>query len=70
MGNSTTNKVIGEGTIKFHSHDGCITILQGAHLVPDLSYDLISLGALHEEGFSFNSEGDFMKDSKEDHVKF
>ena len=33
-------------------------------------YNLISLGALHREGFSFSSEGDLIKVSKEAHVKF
>jgi len=50
MGNSATSKVIGEGTIPFHSHDGCITILQGVHHVPESIYNLISLGALMEKG--------------------
>jgi len=70
MGNSATSKVIGEGTIQFHSYDGCITTLQGVHYVPDSRYNLISLEALHREGFSFSSEGDLMEVSKEAHMKF
>ena len=40
MGNSVTNKVIGEGTIQFQSHDGCITTLQGVRYVPESRYNL------------------------------
>jgi len=64
MGNSVTSKVIGERKIQFRSHDGCITTLQGIHYVPESRYNLISLGAIHEEGFSFSSEGDLMEVSK------
>jgi len=45
MRNSATSKVIGEGTIQFQSHDGCITTLQGVRHVPESRYNLISLGA-------------------------
>jgi len=69
MGNSTTSKVIGEEIIQFRSHDGCITTLQGVRHVPDSSYNLISLGALQGEGFSFSSGDDLMKVSKEIRVK-
>ena len=34
IGESATSKVIGEGTIQFRSHDGCITTLQGVRHVP------------------------------------
>ena len=70
MGNSATSKVIGEETIQFWSHDGCITTLQGIRHVPESRYNLISLGALHREGFCFSSKGDLMKVSKEAHVMF
>ena len=32
MRNSATIKVIGEGTIQFQSHDGCITTVQGGEV--------------------------------------
>jgi len=70
MGNSATSKVIGEGTIQFHSHDGCITTLQGVCHVPESRCNLISLETLHGEEFSLSSEGDPMKVSKEAHMKF
>ena len=38
MRNSTTSKVIGEGTIQFRSHDGCITALQGVRHIPESRY--------------------------------
>ena len=70
MGNSTTSKVIGEGTMQFRSHDGCITTLQGVRYIPELRYNLILLGALHREGFCFSLKGDLMEVFKEPHVKF
>jgi len=70
MGNSTASKVIGKGTIQFYSHNGCITTRQGLHHVPESRYNLISLGALHGEGFNFGSEGDLMKVFNDAHVKF
>ena len=68
MGNSATSKVIGKGTIKFRSHDECI--ITSVHHVPESRYNLISLGALHREKFSFSSKGDLMKVFKEAHVMF
>jgi len=50
MGNSATSKVIGEGTIQFRSHDGCITTLQGVRHILELRYNLISLEAYIEKG--------------------
>ena len=70
MGNFAISKVIGEGTIQFRSHNKCITTLQGIRHVSELRYNLISLGALHREGFCFNSKGDFMKVFKEAHLMF
>jgi len=70
MGNSTTSKVIGERAIQFWFHDGCITTLQGVCHVSESRYNLISLGALHREGFYFSSKGDLMEVSEETHVMF
>ena len=70
MENSTTIKVIGEEIIQFQSYDECITALQGIHHVFESRYNLISLETLHEEGFSFSSEGNPMKVFKDVHVKF
>ena len=70
MGKSATSKVIGEGTIQFRSHDGCIITLQGVRHVIELRHNLISLRALHRERFCFSSKGDHMKVSKEARVMF
>ena len=70
IGNSATSKVIGEETILIRSHDGCFITLEGICHVPESRYNLISLGALQGEGFSFSSEGDLMEVIKEAHVKF
>jgi len=72
MKNSTTSKMTGEKTIQFRSHDGCITTFQGVRYVPEsrYKYNLISLRALHGEGFNFSSKCDFMKVFKDAHVRF
>jgi len=70
MGNSATIKVIGKGTIQFRSHDGCITTLSSVHHVPESRYNLISLGALHREGFCFSSKGNLIEVSKKADVMF
>ena len=57
-------------TIQFRCHNGCITTLQCVRHIPELSYNPISLGALHEEGFNFSSVGDLMKVFKYAHLKF
>ena len=62
--------MIDVGTIQFRSHDGCITTLQGVRYVPDSRYNLIYLGALQGEGFSFSSEDYLMEVSNEVHMKF
>ena len=68
--NSATSKVIGEGTIQFQSHDGCITTLQGIRHILESRYNFISLGALQEEGFCFSLKGDLIEVSKETYVMF
>ena len=70
MGNSATSKVIGEGTIQFRSHDGCITTLQGVCRVPESRYNLISSGAIYREGLCFSLKADRMEVFKETHVMF
>jgi len=70
MRNYVTSKMIGERTIQFHSHDGCITILQGIRHIFESMYNRIFLEALHGEGFNFNFEGDLMEVFKDTHVKF
>ena len=61
MRNSVVSKVIGEGTIQFHFHDGCITTLQSLRHVPESKYNLIFLRALYGEGFNSSSKSVFMK---------
>ena len=60
MENSIASKVTGEGTIQLHSHNGCITTLQGVCYVPESMYNFIPLRVLHGEVFNFSSEGDLM----------
>ena len=70
IGNSAISNVIGERTIRFRSHDRCITTLQDVFHVPESRYNLISLEVLHEEGFNFSFEGDLIEVFKDTQVKF
>ena len=64
MANSSRSKVVGKGSIQFRSHDGYVTILHGVSHVPGSRCNLISLGALHREGFQFRSDCGLMEISK------
>ena len=70
MENSAMSKMIGERTIQFCSHDGCITTLQGVLHVPESKYNLIPLGAIYGEGFNFSYEGDLIEVFSDARVKF
>ena len=70
MGEFRYKQGVGEGTIQFRPHDGCITTLQVIRYIPESRYNLIPLGALHREGFCFSLKGDLMKVFKETHVIF
>ena len=50
--------------------DASSTTLQSVRYVPESRYNLISLGALHREGFYFILKGDLMKVFKKAHVMF
>ena len=64
MANNTTNRVVGEGTIRLHSHDGRVVVLTGVRHVPGLRKNLISLGMLDSKGFNFSSKGGVLEVSK------
>ena len=57
-------------TIRFRSHNGCITTLRGVCHVSESRYNLISLGALHGEWFNFISKNDLKEVFKDAYVKF
>ena len=65
MGNSAISKLIDEGTIQFGPMMDVSLLFKAFVMFP-----LISLGALHREGFCFSSKDDLMKVSKEAHVMF
>ncbi len=61
MGNDASCKVVGIGNIKIRMFDGVVRTLCDVRHIPDLKKNLISLGALDSNGFSFKSEGGAMK---------
>ncbi|GFS38693.1 hypothetical protein Acr_00g0058920 [Actinidia rufa] len=68
MANSTTNKVVGMGTVRFRMLDGKIQTLIGVRHVPGLGKNLISLGMLDSKGCEFSNKDGVLKVLKEGKV--
>ncbi|KAH1030311.1 hypothetical protein J1N35_046175 [Gossypium stocksii] len=64
MGNDSSNKVIGIGTIKIRIHDGAIRTLSDVRYIPDLRKNLISLSILDLKGCKINIESSGIKVSR------
>ncbi|KAG8485099.1 hypothetical protein CXB51_021018 [Gossypium anomalum] len=61
MGNDSSSKVIGIGTVKIKMHDGTIMTLSDVRYVPDLQKNLISLSILDLKGCRINIESSGIK---------
>ncbi len=64
MGNNSSSKVIGIGTVKIKTHDGTIRTLSDVRYVPDLRKNLISLCILDLKGCRINIESSTIKVSR------
>ena len=64
MGNDASCRVIGMGNIKVKMFDSVIRMWCDVRHVPDLRKDLISLGTLDSNGFSYKYANGVMKLSK------
>ena len=64
MGNDTSCKVVGIRNIRIKMFDGVVRTLCDVRHVPDLRKNLISLGTLDCNGFSYKSTSRVMKVSK------
>ncbi|KAG8492047.1 hypothetical protein CXB51_015709 [Gossypium anomalum] len=64
MGNDSSSKVIGIGTIKIRIHDETIRTLSDVRYVPDLRKNLISLSILDLKGCRINIESSGIKASR------
>ena len=56
LGNNKACKVMGSGTIRLKMFDGTERVLKEVRYVPELKRNLISLGVLDQEGYSFKVE--------------
>ncbi|KAG8497152.1 hypothetical protein CXB51_008362 [Gossypium anomalum] len=65
IGNDSSSKVIGIGTVKIKIHNGTIRILSDVRYVPDLRKNLISLSILDLKGCRINVELSGIKVSRE-----
>ena len=61
MGNDSSSKIIGIGTVKIRIHDGTIRTLSDVRYVPDLRKNLISLSILDLKGCRINIESAALK---------
>ncbi|KAG8472907.1 hypothetical protein CXB51_034792 [Gossypium anomalum] len=64
MGNDSSSKVNGIGTVKIKMHDGTIRTLSDVRYVPDLRKNLISLSILDLKGCKINIESNGIKVSR------
>ena len=55
MGNNFSCRVVGIGKVALRNFDGEIMILNNVRHIPDLRRNLISLGALEDEGYGYKS---------------
>ncbi|KAG8489574.1 hypothetical protein CXB51_017804 [Gossypium anomalum] len=64
MGNDSSSKVIGIGTVKIRIYDGTIRTLSDVRYIPDLRKNLISLSILDLKGCRINIESSGIKVSR------
>lgn len=64
LGNDKACKIKGIGVIRIRMYDGIDRILKDVRFVPELKRNLISLGTLDSNGYSFKSENGQMKVTK------
>ena len=64
MGNDFSCRVIGIGRVAVRHFDGDVKILNNVRHIPDLRRNLISLGALEDEGYGYKSIGENLRVTK------
>ncbi|KAG8478507.1 hypothetical protein CXB51_028390 [Gossypium anomalum] len=64
MGNNTSCKITGVGTIKVKMFDGIVRTLSDVQHVPELKRNLISLSTLDSKGYRYTAESGVLKISK------
>ena len=64
MGNDFSCRVIGIGRVAVRHFDGDVKILNNVRHIPDLRRNLISLGALEDEGYGYKSIGGNLRVTK------
>nr|CAD1817878.1 unnamed protein product [Ananas comosus var. bracteatus] len=64
MGNNSTRRTVGVGSVHLRMYDGMVWILENVRHVPDLKKGLISLSELDNKGYKFTGQGGVIKVSK------
>ena len=64
MGNNQQCNVEGIGSVAIRIYDGMVRIFKDVRYVPNLKRNLISLGTLDEEGYTYKLKKGVLKASK------
>nr|CAD1842820.1 unnamed protein product [Ananas comosus var. bracteatus] len=64
MGNNSTRRTVGVGSVRLRMYDGMVRVLENVRHVPDLKKGLISLSELDNKGYKFTGQGGVIKVSK------
>lgn len=68
MGNKTVARVRGVGSIKIINEEGHTVLLSNVRYIPDIDRNLMSLGTVENEGYSFESHNGVLSIKKDDQM--
>jgi hypothetical protein len=61
MGNNTTYKVVGIGTVRIKMYDGIVRTMTDVRHMPDLAKNLLSLSTFDSQGYNYTSGGGVLR---------
>ena len=64
MGNNTTYKVVGIGTVRIKMYDGIVRTMTDVRHMPDLAKNLLSLSTFDSQGYSYSGGGGVLRIGK------
>uniref|UniRef100_A0A2N9IN85 Integrase catalytic domain-containing protein n=1 Tax=Fagus sylvatica TaxID=28930 RepID=A0A2N9IN85_FAGSY len=64
MGNNTTYKVVGIGTVRIKMYDGIVRTMTDVRHMPDLAKNLLSLSTFDSQGYSYSDGGGVLRIGK------
>jgi hypothetical protein len=64
MGNNTTYKVVGIGTVRIKMYNGIVRTMTDVRHMPDLAKNLLSLSTFDSQGYSYSGGGGVLRIGK------